>query len=103
MLHRRFSGDGGRIADSRLPPPLIPVDFGYWKLAPGGLGLLGLGVYAGFRKQVKYSSSSKRYGSRASVPRPARGRVLRLRQRLLQHVLDRNTTCRWTLGRPQSS
>ncbi|CAB1108473.1 unnamed protein product [Ectocarpus sp. CCAP 1310/34] len=52
-LHRRFSGGGGRIADSRLPPPLIPVDFGYWKLAPAGLGLLGLGVYAGFRKQIK--------------------------------------------------
>ena len=41
-----------RKSDPRLPPPLVPVDFGYWKLAPAGLGLLGLGVYAGFRKQV---------------------------------------------------
>lgn len=51
-MHRRLSGGGGRKADPRLPPPLVPVDFGYWKLAPAGLGLLGLGVYAGFRKQV---------------------------------------------------
>ena len=51
-MYRRLSGGGGRKEDSRLPPPLVPVDFGYWKLAPAGLGLLGLGVYAGFRKQV---------------------------------------------------
>lgn len=42
-----------RPPDTGLPPPLIPVDFGYWKLAPPALGLLGLGVYAGFRKQVR--------------------------------------------------
>ena len=51
-MSRRLSGDGGRKGDPRLPAPMVPVDFGYWKLAPGGLGLLGLGVYAGFRKQV---------------------------------------------------
>lgn len=33
--------------------PLLPVDFGLWKLAPPVLGLLGLGVYAGYRKQVR--------------------------------------------------
>lgn len=32
--------------------PLLPVDFGLWKLAPPVLGLLGLGVYAGYRKQM---------------------------------------------------
>lgn len=54
-MNRRLSGDAGRKGDPRLPPPLVPVDFGYWKLAPAGLGLLGLGVYAGFRKQVSLS------------------------------------------------
>eukprot|EP00904_Undaria_pinnatifida_P001441 jgi/Undpi1/11298/HiC_scaffold_30.g13596.m1 len=53
-LDRRPSGSARRTAaDAGLPPPLLPVDFGYWKLAPGALGLLGLGVYAGFRKQIK--------------------------------------------------
>ncbi|CAN0108977.1 unnamed protein product, partial [Hapterophycus canaliculatus] len=52
-LDRRLSRDS-RKKDPRLsPPPLIPVDFGYWKLAPGGLCLMGLGVYAGFRKQIR--------------------------------------------------
>lgn len=51
-LGRRPSGSGRRKADAALPPPILPVDFGYWKLAPGALGLLGVGVYAGFRRQV---------------------------------------------------
>lgn len=57
-MYRRLSRGGGRKADPRLPPPLVPVDFGYWKLAPAGLGVLGLGVYAGFRKQVSRNRSS---------------------------------------------
>ena len=51
-LDRRPSGSVRRKADAGLPPPILPVDFGYWKLAPGALGLLSVGVYAGFRKQV---------------------------------------------------
>lgn len=50
---RSSSRDRSHPPDTRLPPPLIPVDFGYWKLAPPALGLLSLGVYAGFRKQVR--------------------------------------------------
>lgn len=33
--------------------PLLPQDFRLWKLAPPVLGLLGLGVYLGYRKQVR--------------------------------------------------
>lgn len=41
------------VAGGGSPPSLLlPKDFGYWKLAPPALGLLGVGVYAGFRKQV---------------------------------------------------
>lgn len=43
---------------------MIPADFAYWKLAPPGLGLLGLGVYAGFRKQVLYSNVGYALGYR---------------------------------------
>lgn len=31
----------------------LPKDFGYWKLGVPAVGLLGAGVYVGFRKQVR--------------------------------------------------
>lgn len=46
----------GVVAGGGSPSPLLlPKDVGYWKLAPPALGLLGIGVYAGFRKQVRTS------------------------------------------------
>lgn len=38
--------------ESTKASPLLPIDFASWKLAAPAAGLLGLGVYAGFRKQV---------------------------------------------------
>ena len=38
--------------DSTMYPSIFPPDFAFWKLTPPALGLLGLGIYVGFRKQV---------------------------------------------------
>lgn len=51
-LHRHPPRKERLPTGAKLPPPMLPVDFGYWKVAPAALGLLSLGVYAGFRKQV---------------------------------------------------
>lgn len=46
------SGKNDHFTTAGAPPTIFPVDFSYWKLAPPTLGLLSLGAYAGFRKQV---------------------------------------------------
>lgn len=38
---------------STMYPSIFPPDFAFWKLTPPALGLLGLGIYVGFRKQVR--------------------------------------------------
>ena len=40
------------VKDRTTFPPILPADFAYWKLTPPAVGLVGLEVYLGFRKQV---------------------------------------------------
>lgn len=45
-------GDDSISGDATFNP-LVQIDFTLWQVAPPVLGLMSLGVYAGYRKQVQ--------------------------------------------------
>lgn len=50
----RNGGDGdGSVSGDATFNPLVQIDLKLWQVAPPVLGLMGLGIYAGYRKQVQ--------------------------------------------------
>ncbi|CAN0454353.1 unnamed protein product [Ascophyllum nodosum] len=59
------------VKDRTVFPPILPADFAYWKLTPPAVGLVGLGVYLGFRKQIKTDAiGAQVLASHAKAPLP---------------------------------